>query len=144
MRWYLAALKKYITLRGRARRKEFWIYTLIDRLIQLIFMGIIVAFISLTPPDTPTRNGNLDNISAFGVMVSMVLFFIYLLATMLPTLAVTVRRLHDTDRSGWWIFIGLVPYVGIFILLVLLGLEGTKGNNRFGTDPIPAEEYEEY
>ena len=107
-------------------------------------MGIIVAFISLTPPDTPTRNGNLDNISAFGVMVSMVLFFIYLLATMLPTLAVTVRRLHDTDRSGWWIFIGLVPYVGIFILLVLLGLEGTKGNNRFGTDPIPAEEYEEY
>ena len=64
-------------------------------------MGIIVAFISLTPPDTPTRNGNLDNISVLGIMVSMVLFFIYLLATILPTLAVTVRRLHDTDRSGW-------------------------------------------
>ena len=144
MSWYLAALKKYIIFKGRARRKEFWIYTLIDRLIQLILLiGIFFAFISNTTPNSIGKDGHSD-IFAVGVLVSIALLAIYLLATILPTLAVTVRRLHDTDLSGWWFFTCLIPYVGTFILLILLSLEGTKGNNRFGKDPITAEEYEKY
>ena len=66
---------------------------------------------------------------------------IYLLANFLPSLAVTVRRLHDTNRSGWWVLITLIPYIGGIILLILLCLKGTEGDNRFGEDPLEAEEY---
>src|SRR3546814_14139645 len=59
-----------------------------------------------------------------------------MLALLLPSLACAVRRLPDTDRSGWWLLLGLVPFVGAIILIVFYCLEGTKGPNRFGADPI--------
>ena len=131
MNWYLTVLKKYVVFSGRARRKEYWMYMLFNTLVQIVLMGIMFA--TSTPPDEMGRGGSLG----LGGM----LMGIYLLANFLPSLAVTVRRLHDTNRSGWWVLITLIPYIGGIILLILLCLKGTEGDNRFGEDPLEAEEY---
>ena len=131
MNWYLTVLKKYVVFSGRARRKEYWMYMLFNTLVQIVLMGIMFA--TFTPSDEMGRGGSLG----LGGM----LMGIYLLANFLPSLAVTVRRLHDTNRSGWWTLITLIPYIGGIILLILLCLKGTEGDNRFGEDPLEAEEY---
>jgi uncharacterized membrane protein YhaH (DUF805 family) len=60
---------------------------------------------------------------------------VYSLAVLIPSLAVSVRRLHDTDRSGWWLLISLIPIIGAIVLIVFAAQEGTSGENRFGSDP---------
>jgi uncharacterized membrane protein YhaH (DUF805 family) len=111
MDWYLAVLKQYAVFQGRARRKEYWMFTLFN----------IIAYIACSIVD--------------GVLGMMLFTPIYALAVLLPSLAVTIRRLHDTDRSGWWILIALVPAIGGIILLIFTCLEGTAGDNRFGANP---------
>lgn len=118
MQWYLKVLRQYVDFQGRARRTEFWMFTLFSVLISIV-LGIIDGLAGL-------------QIGAIGIGV---LGLIYSLFVLLPSLAVTVRRLHDTDRSGWWILIGLVPFVGIIVLIVFEVLEGSRGGNRFGQDP---------
>ncbi|WP_278235593.1 DUF805 domain-containing protein [Isoptericola sp. AK164] len=117
---------KYATFSGRARRAEFWWWYLFVLLVSIALSVIAAATGGFTlDPDT--------GMPEIGGM-----YFVTLLvglALLLPNLAVTVRRLHDTDRSGFWWFIGLVPLVGWIILLVLMVLEGTTGPNRFGRDP---------
>jgi uncharacterized membrane protein YhaH (DUF805 family) len=112
MSWYLSVLKKYAVFSGRSQRKEYWMFGL--------FHGIIIFLLFLAPDGR-------DGVPA--------LVGIYYLATLLPTLAVTFRRLHDMDRSGWWVCIQLVPILGAIVLLVFLVTDGTKGDNRFGPDP---------
>ncbi|WP_409422662.1 DUF805 domain-containing protein [Pseudaeromonas sp. ZJS20] len=114
MNWYLSVLKKYVTFSGRARRTEYWMFTLFN----IIFS--IVA-------------GVLDVVLGLGFIN-----LIYTLAVLLPAIAVGVRRLHDTDRSGWWMLIGLIPLIGAIVLLVFFCLEGEKQENRFGADPKAA------
>jgi uncharacterized membrane protein YhaH (DUF805 family) len=118
MNWYLAVLKNYVGFSGRARRKEHWMFVL----FHIIFL--IVAMILDTMLGT--------NIAPlpYGVI-----YFVYSLAIFLPALAVTVRRLHDTGKSGFWIFIALIPLIGSIWLLVLLCTEGTAGENKYGPDP---------
>ena len=118
MNWYLDVLKKYAVFTGRARRKEYWMFTL----FQIIFL--VVAMI-------------LDNIIGTAIDgVGYGLFYIvYALATLIPSLAAGVRRLHDTGRSGWMLLIGLIPIVGSIWLLVLMVLEGNPGENEYGADP---------
>ena len=118
MNWYLDVLKKYAVFTGRARRKEYWMYTL----FQIIFF--IVAAI-------------LDNIigTAIDGVGYGLFYFVYALATLIPSLAVGVRRLHDTGRSGWMLLIALIPIVGSIWLLVLMVLEGNPGENEYGADP---------
>ncbi|MER7665353.1 MULTISPECIES: DUF805 domain-containing protein [unclassified Streptomyces] len=117
MHWYLDVLKKYAVFNGRARRQEYWMFTLFSVLISIV-LAVIDAVIGTSP----------------------VIGAIYTLAVFLPTLAVTVRRLHDTDRSGWWILIGLVPLVGFIVMLVFLASEGKRHDNSYGADPklVPA------
>ena len=125
MQWYLKALKQYADFGGRARRTEFWMFTLVSAIIS-----IVLAIV-----DTATGTAG---VYAAGGMASYspgILGSIYALAVLIPSLAVTVRRLHDIDRSGWWILIGLIPVVGGIVLLVFACLEGTRGPNRFGADP---------
>ena len=111
MNWYLQVLKKYAVFRGRARRKEYWMFNLICGLI-FILLYIIGAM---------TRSvGILDNLFA--------------LAMFIPLLAVTVRRLHDTNRSGWWLLIGFVPG-GWIVLFVFAVLGGQPGENKYGSNP---------
>jgi uncharacterized membrane protein YhaH (DUF805 family) len=116
--WYLQALKKYAVFAGRSRRKEFWYFALFN-----IILGIVLGVMDrLLGTYSPASN--------IGLLSG-----IYGLAILVPSLAVTVRRLHDIDRTGWWILIGLVPFVGTIVLLVLAPFEGTPGANRYGSDP---------
>jgi uncharacterized membrane protein YhaH (DUF805 family) len=118
MNWYLEVLKKYAVFSGRAQRKEYWYFCLFNLIIGLIFTGLD----SLT--------GTFSAEAGMGI-----LGFIYSLAIMIPGLAVTVRRLHDTDRTGWWLFITLIPIIGGIVLLVFLVQDGTPDENRFGLNP---------
>jgi uncharacterized membrane protein YhaH (DUF805 family) len=113
MQWYLAVLKNYAGFSGRARRTEYWMFGLVNFVITLVFY--ILAFL---------------HAGFFIVLVAL-----YGLAVLVPSLAVLVRRLHDTGMSGWWILIVLVPFVGGIVLLVFTLLPGNHGPNRYGDDP---------
>lgn len=115
MQWFIGALKKYADFSGRARRTEFWMYVLFY-MIFVVVLAVIEAVIGLP-----------------GILT-----VIYTLGLLVPTISVTVRRLHDTDRSGWWILIGLVPLIGAIVLLVFYFMEGTDGDNQFGPNPKAA------
>ncbi len=115
MNWFVAVLKKYAVFEGRARRKEYWMFFLFNILIA-IGLAIVEGIVG-----SPGILGG-----------------IYALALLLPGIAVTVRRLHDTERSGWWILIGFVPLVGFIVLLVFMCLDGSGGPNKFGPDPKAA------
>jgi len=104
-------LTKYITFSGRARRSEFWWFALF-----LFILYIVAAIID----------------AAIGTSIILLLVA---LAFLLPSLAVTVRRLHDTGRSGWWILIGLVPFIGGIVLLVFECMDGQPGPNNYGPSP---------
>ena len=112
MDWYIGVLKKYAVFDGRARRKEYWMFLLFNIIAASVLLGIDMA------------------IGTYGV-----LYGIYLLGTLAPAIGVTIRRLHDTGKSGWWIFISLVPVIGGFWFLYLMVIEGTKGDNLYGPDP---------
>lgn len=107
-KWYLDVLKKYAVFTGRARRKEYWMFFLINFVIALL-IGVFEGLIG----------------------VNEVFSNLYSLAILIPSIAVGVRRLHDTDRSGWWL---LLPIVNI----IFLALEGQSGTNRFGSNPKEA------
>lgn len=118
MNWYLAVLKKYAVFEGRARRKEYWFFALFNILISL-GLGMIDA-----------ATGTFSAEGGVGLLGGL-----YALAVLVPAIAVSVRRLHDTDRSGWWVLIVLIPLIGPIVLLVFMALDGTPGDNRFGADP---------
>lgn len=123
MEWATLPLKKYADFTGRSRRKEYWSFFL------LCLVGAVVLSL-------------VDGILGMGGMIGGVygpLTTLFLLALLVPSIAVGIRRLHDTDRSGWWILIALVPFVGGLILLVFYVLEGTRGPNQYGPDPKGAE-----
>ena len=122
MNWYLTVLKQYTKFSGRARRKEYWMFTLFS------FIFAIVVMI-------------LDNVlgttfDLFGQSIGYGwLYLIYCLAIFLPGLAVFVRRLHDIGKSGWYYFLGLIPLIGTIILLVWLCRDSESGENQYGENP---------
>lgn len=126
MDWYLEALKKYARFDGRARRKEYWLFSLFTSLIYIAL--IVFAFAGIAFLGHENRSSS----AAFLVFVPVYLF---ILAMIIPSLSVTVRRLHDTGRSGWWYFIAFVPFVGAIILLVFTCLDSDPGTNEYGTSP---------
>ena len=124
MEWYLAVLRKYVDFSGRARRKEYWMYTLINILIVLVPYVFIVW---------QSLNGSG---SASGLVTAAGgLIFLYSLATFLPGLGVLVRRLHNTGRSGWWVLINFVPFFGAIAFLVFLCQDSKPGTNEYGSNP---------
>jgi len=118
MNWYLKVLKNYAVFSGRARRKEYWMYMLFTTIF------LIVAII-------------LDNIIGTAIEnVGFGLFYcLYYLAVLIPGLAVSVRRLHDIGKSGWFFFIALIPIIGSIWLLVLMCTDGSAGENEYGANP---------
>lgn len=112
MDYFLAALKKYATFSGRARRKEYWFFFLFVLIISVV-LNVAEAMLG--------TGGIIAGLFGLGMLV--------------PNVAVTIRRLHDTDRSGWWILINLVPVIGWIVSLVFMCMAGTVGDNRFGPDP---------
>ena len=122
MNWYLKVLKQYADFSGRARRKEYWMYSL------FFFIFVIVAMV-------------LDNVlgltfNVYGQSFGYGwLYTIFCLAHFIPSLAVCVRRLHDVGRSGWWYFINFVPFVGVIILLIWFCTDSQEGENKWGANP---------
>ncbi len=118
---------KYGDFSGRARRSEFWWWAL------FVWTGsMLLAFVDATLFGTVETGPGFFLASTDRPYLSGA----FSLAILVPNLAVAVRRLHDTDRSGWWLLIGLVPVVGLIVLIVFLATEGTNGANRFGADPL--------
>ncbi len=113
MVFYFTVLRKYAVFAGRARPKEYWMYVLISAVVVLV-LGIVNGLMGADVPALPVY---------------------YSLAVLLPSLAVAVRRLHDTDRNGWWLLILLVPIVGAIVLLVFMATPGGESANRFGATP---------
>ena len=118
MNWYLEVLRKYAVFNGRSRRKEYWFYFLFNFLI-------ITALLLID-----NMIGTFDQESGMGLLSGL-----YAVAVLIPGIAVAVRRLHDTNRTGWWVLIALIPIVGPILLIFFLIQDSTEGNNRFGSNP---------
>lgn len=112
MSWFLRVIKNYAVFRGRARRKEYWMF--------ILFSAIFAFVIAFLEPFLGAED---------------ILSTIYSLFLLLPSLAVTVRRLHDTGRSGWWVLISLIPLIGAIVLLVFTVLDSEPGENKYGPYP---------
>jgi uncharacterized membrane protein YhaH (DUF805 family) len=107
-----SGFSNYVNFSGRSCRSEYWFWVLFVLIADVVAIAIDAAI---------------------GMQIVSSLFG---LAVLLPGLAVTVRRLHDLDRTGWWIFLGLIPLVGAIILIIWFCSKGTDGQNRFGADPL--------
>ncbi len=121
MLWYLLVLKKYAVFSGRSSRKEFWYFSLISFLISIV---LAVADVMA---------GTFDAETGFGLLLG-----IYTIAVLIPGIAVSVRRLHNTDRSGWLFLIGLIPLIGGIILIVFWAQDSQPGENQYGSNPKDA------
>ena len=118
MNWYLQALNKYTVFTGRSRRKEYWFFVLFNILVSMA-LAVVDYF-----------TGTYSASYGMGLLGGL-----YALGVLLPAIAVTIRRLHDTDRSGWWILIVLVPIIGGIWLLVLMLFDSQPGDNKYGPSP---------
>jgi len=125
MEWMIMPLKRFAEFSGRSRRKEYWMFVLLQMLI--LIPVAILAILMGGPVEDPAN--------PLGSTAILIVLGAYLLVFFIPGLAVQVRRFHDQDKSGWFILLGFIPYVGSLILLVFMCLEGTRGPNRFGQDP---------
>ncbi|UQX04012.1 DUF805 domain-containing protein [Streptomyces sp. RerS4] len=112
MHYYVDVIKRYADFSGRARRQEYWMFVLVSLPIMVVLIAI-----------------------DFMLGSYPVIFWIYNIAVFLPTLGLSVRRLHDTGRSGWWYLVGLIPFVGWIGLIVLMAIEGDAGPNGYGPSP---------
>jgi len=126
------ALSKYVTFSGRARRSEFWWFYLFLVIVTIIGLALDAAFFGTAETTTTATSANFT--ANAGPITG-----ILTLATLLPYLAMSVRRLHDTDRRGWWVLLGLIPIIGTIILIVFYATD-SKPDNRFGPSPKSASE----
>lgn len=122
-----ACFSKYVTFQGRAQRSEFWWFVLFVFVGQLV-LGMIDSALFGT---VTTMEGGFEAQTDTPILSGL-----FGLATLLPVISVSVRRLHDTDRSGWWYWLALIPLIGIIILIVWYASKGTNGANKYGPDPL--------
>lgn len=118
MNWFLVALKKYATFSGRAQRAEYWYFVLF-----YILFFIVLSFLDGVM-------GSFSSEAGMGLLGSLLT-----LALFIPSIAVGVRRLHDTGRSGWWLLLALIPLVGAIALLVFTAQDSEAGANSYGPNP---------
>lgn len=118
MEYFIKAFKNYVVFKGRTSRKEFWMFVLFS-----VIFGVVAVILD-------SIFGLRDDYTGYG-------FFsiVFSLAVMLPSLSAEVRRLHDIGKSGWWMFITLVPLIGSIWLIILLVKEGNQGENEYGEAP---------
>lgn len=116
--WVFEPFRKYAVFAGRARRKEYWMFTLLT-----FVAGLVCAIIDAILDPASVDRG----FGAASVLLMLAIF--------VPAIAVSVRRLHDIDRSGWWLLVALIPFAGVIVLFVFAVLEGTSGENAYGPDP---------
>lgn len=108
--WKLAVVSRYAKFDGRANRAEYWWFALANAIVQIVLFALSRA-----------------------ATIFLVLYLAYALALLIPSIAVGIRRLHDTNRSGWWLLISLVPCVGLIVLILVFATQGDTRPNRYGT-----------
>lgn len=118
MNWYIQCLKKYADFSGRARRMEYWMFVLVSVIIVFVIATLEKMF------------GYIPGKDETNIFIDL-----YFLAVLVPSIAVSVRRLHDIGKSGWWYFICFIPFLGWIWYLVLMCLDGTAGTNKYGAEP---------
>jgi uncharacterized membrane protein YhaH (DUF805 family) len=132
--WGLLPFRRYAEFSGRSRRKEFWFFVLFQYVVAFAWaaaLGLVMLLLYLADASEDTM------MTICWILV--VPYALYSLWAMIPGLAVTIRRLHDLDKSGWHILVGLIPLVGGIILIIWYATEGTPGPNRYGPDPLAAD-----
>ncbi|HET9629430.1 MAG TPA: DUF805 domain-containing protein [Novosphingobium sp.] len=145
----LMPLRRYAEFSGRSRRKEYWMFALLMMIVYAI--GAALMFSAIVPMITAGAAAPDPAMFTPAFWVGAGLLGLFTLAIIVPGIAVTVRRLHDRDMSGWWylgvVIIGQIPYLGGLVqlgFLVLMCLPGTPGPNRFGPDPKGGDSYEAF
>jgi uncharacterized membrane protein YhaH (DUF805 family) len=136
MYWMLLPFRRFAEFSGRSRPKEYWMFVLFV-FLAMIVLSFVDAMVGL---GTSTRY--VDR-TPFGVTMGVynnagLLTALFWLAALIPGLAVTVRRLHDSGKSGWWLLFGFVPVIGTITLFIFMIVGGSHGPNRFGPDPVHA------
>lgn len=125
----ISALKNYVNFSGRASRGDYWWY----------FLGYVIVVVILALVDSAVFGGGQTSADmSEGVSVSYnagLLASIWIIANIIPQIAISIRRLHDTDRSGWFYLLVFVPLANLY-LVYLMFVKGTSGDNRFGADPL--------
>jgi len=116
MRWYIEVMKKYAVFRGRARRTEYWMFTLFNVVIS-VCLGALPFMLGPA-----------------GVVLAFIAPF-YAVGVLIPSIAVSVRRLHDSSNSGWLLLLAFIPLLGLIALLVLFALPSDSGDNKYGPNP---------
>ncbi len=127
MYWYLEVFRRYAEFSGRSRRKEYWMFALFNVLFVL-GLAVVMAVLASIFGDT-----------GIVFIIPVIILIIYFAVVFIPSLAVTVRRLHDTGKSGWFILLNLIPYVGGLIIFIFMVLDSEPGENKWG--PNPTEDY---
>jgi uncharacterized membrane protein YhaH (DUF805 family) len=164
MNWMLMALRRYADFNGRSRRKEYWMFYLLNLIVAGILSALLFGMIASATARVAERGGvesyeysdsdssdtgfSYESSSSSSVDPGMMmeelgtgvwivggLLFLWWLVMLIPSIAVTIRRFHDQDKSGWMILLVFIPFFGGLILLVFMLLDGTRGPNRFGPDP---------
>lgn len=117
---FMSVVKEnYANFNGRARRREYWMFFLGYMIIYAILYALMIILAAIDPS---------------LALIGSILLLIFALGLFLPTLAVGVRRLHDTNKSGWFMLLGLVPLANLYLLYLFI-TEGDKGSNQYGEDP---------
>lgn len=140
MEWMLLPFRRYAQFSGRSRRKEFWMFMLLNFIVMIVASGLIISGVGGAESMEQIALG-----AATGgplAILGGIIWLVWFLAAFIPGIAVTVRRLHDRNMSGWWylgfFLLSLIPFIGVIVsigFLVVLVLDGTTGPNRFGDDP---------
>jgi uncharacterized membrane protein YhaH (DUF805 family) len=131
--WYALAFRRYFNFKGRSRRREYWWFTLINTGI----MGMLALLFAITQSAASSESSE-----PAAAVFWMVVLWLFIIAVTVPSIAVGVRRLHDTNRSGWWVVLGLIPYVNFvsgIVLLVFYCIDSDPGTNQYGPNPKEIE-----
>jgi uncharacterized membrane protein YhaH (DUF805 family) len=128
MNWYLKVVRdNYANFQGRATRKEYWMFLLFN-----ILFAVAAMIVDNMLGSVFTIGSGYDEVSlGYGWV-----YLIYGLVLLMPSWAVTVRRLHDTDRTGWWILFMIIPLIGVIVFTIFLCTDSTQGNNKYGPQPV--------
>jgi len=121
-------LQKYTTISGRALRSEYWWWTLAIIIVSVILGKMDSALFLAIDPATGKQTG------------ASILSFVFTLAILIPNICVIARRLHDINKSGWWMLVSIVPILGLILFIFWAATKGTAGDNRFGPDPLVSQQ----
>jgi hypothetical protein len=128
MEWMLMPYRRYADFQGRSCRMEYWMFTLLSVIVATVAVVFMVT--------AGVASAGNDGQAGVGLWVGIALLVVWGLGSIIPSIAVQVRRFHDQDRTGWMVLLGFIPYVGGIIVFVFMCLQGTRGPNRYGPDPL--------